>query len=65
MFLTANTIFQELQNAGLSWKIYVNSAATGCADTDSVCLSNFSEITWFTFGQQMKANPAFISQHVQ
>jgi phospholipase C len=65
VFLTANTIFQELQNAGLSWKIYVNSAATGCADTDSACLSNFSEITWFTFGQQMKANPALVSQHVQ
>lgn len=65
VFLTANTIFQELQNAGLSWKIYVNSAATGCADTDSACLSNFSEITWFAFGQQMKANPALVSQHVQ
>jgi phospholipase C len=65
VFLSANTIFQELQNAGLSWKIYVNSAATGCADTDSVCLSNFSEITWFTFGQQMKANPTLVSQHVQ
>lgn len=65
VFLTANTIFQELQNAGLSWKIYVNSAATGCADTDSACLSNFSEITWFTFGQQMKANPTLVSQHVQ
>ena len=65
VFLTANTIFQELQNAGLSWKIYVNSQATGCSDTDSACLSNFSEITWFTFGQQMKANPSFVSQHVQ
>jgi len=65
VYLTANTIFQELQNAGLTWKIYVNSQATGCSDTDSVCLSNFSEITWFTFGQQMKGNPALISQHVQ
>ncbi len=65
VFLTANTIFQELENAGLTWKIYVNSQATGCSDTDSVCLSNFSEITWFTFGQQLKGNPSLISQHVQ
>ncbi|MBV9483701.1 MAG: hypothetical protein JO249_23550, partial [Acidobacteria bacterium] len=64
-FLSAPTIFQELQNAGLSWKIYVNSASTGCSDTDSACLANFSEITWFTFGQQLKANPSLVAQHVQ
>ncbi len=65
VYLNAQTIFQELQNAGLSWKIYVNSAATGCSDTDSACLTNFSEIAWFTFGQQMKNNASFVSQHVQ
>jgi phospholipase C len=65
VFLSANTIFQELQNAGLSWKVYVQSAGTPCADTDSSCLVNFSEIAWFNFGQQLKANPSLLAQHVQ
>src|ERR1700731_1640522 len=39
-FLTATTIFQELQNAGVSWKIYVNPTNTGCSGPpfDPACL---------------------------
>jgi phospholipase C len=36
--LSNTTIFQELQNAGISWKIYVNPDGTNCAATDSSCL---------------------------
>ena len=59
----AKTIFEELQNAGLSWKIYVNPHSPGhdCSDTDSACLMQFSEIGWFKFGQQMKGNPALLA----
>jgi phospholipase C len=60
-FLSANTIFQELQNAGISWKVYVNSTATGCSDTDSACLINFSSLGMFAFGQQTKANPTLLA----
>jgi phospholipase C len=54
-------VFQELQNAGITWKIYVQSQGTPCADTDSACLINFSSIGWFTYGQQMKTNPTLLA----
>jgi phospholipase C len=60
----AKTIFEELQDAGVSWKIYVNSQTTHCSDTDSACLINFSEIGWFSFGGQLKGNPD-LAAHVQ
>jgi phospholipase C len=67
-FVTAKTIFEELESAGLSWKIYVPSQSTAnsspCADSDSACLINYSEIGWFTFGQTMKGNSALLA-HVQ
>ena len=59
-FLTAKTIFEELQAAGITWKVYVNSSNTGCSDTDSACLINFSSLGMFTFGQQVKTNPALL-----
>lgn len=62
--LSAKTIFEQLESAGLSWKIYVNSAGTGCADTNSVCLIDFSSIGWFAFGQRMKFDPK-LAAHVQ
>lgn len=62
--LTAKTIFEDLESVGVSWKIYVNSQATGCSDTDSSCLINFSEIAWFAFGQEMKNDAAMLA-HVQ
>jgi len=64
----AKTIFEELENAGLSWKIYVPSQSTEnsspCADNDSPCLINYSEIGMFKFGQTMKGNPTLLA-HVQ
>ena len=39
--LANTTIFQELQNAGITWKIYVNPDGTNCAATDSACLDGF------------------------
>ena len=29
--LKAPPIFEELQNAGISWKVYINPEGTGCA----------------------------------
>jgi phospholipase C len=51
--LTATTIFQELQNAGVSWKIYVNPINTGCNGPpyDPACLLRTSYIKYFKWGQ--------------
>jgi phospholipase C len=52
-FLTATTIFQELQNAGVSWKIYVNPTNTGCSGPpfDPACLLQTTYIKYFQWGQ--------------
>jgi len=47
--LTAPIIFQELQNAGITWKIYVHPGANGC--TSASCLYQLSYIQNFTYGQ--------------
>ena len=66
--LTNTTIFQALQNAGITWKIYVDSAGTTCADTDSSCLLDHSYINMFTYYSTIKnsttllANIASITQ---
>ena len=51
--LTATTIFQELINAGVSWKIYVNPTNTGCNGPpyNPACLLQTSYIKYFTWGQ--------------
>ncbi len=42
-YLTATTIFQKLQNAGITWKIYVNTDNTPCAtDPTPQCLLTLS-----------------------
>ncbi len=46
---TAPVIFQELQQAGISWKIYVHPGANGC--TTPQCLYQLSYIQNFTYGQ--------------
>lgn len=49
--LTAKTIFQALQNAGISWKIYVDPANTPCASNPtSECLLGYSYIQDFQWG---------------
>jgi phospholipase C len=52
-FLTATTIFQELQAAGISWKIYVNPVGTGCSGPpyDPACLLQTSNVRFFQWGQ--------------
>jgi phospholipase C len=51
--LTATTIFQELQDAGVNWKIYVNPVGTSCTGPpyDPACLLQHSYIRDFEWGQ--------------
>jgi phospholipase C len=50
--LTATTIFQELQNVGISWKIYVNTDHTACSTNHTPqCLLTLSYIQNFEWGQ--------------
>lgn len=50
--LTAKTIFEALQDAGISWKIYVNPENTPCASNPTAqCLLTQSYIQDFTWGQ--------------
>jgi len=49
--LTAKTIFQSLQNAGISWKIYVDPANTPCVSNPTAqCLLAYSYIQDFQWG---------------
>ncbi|MGB7135310.1 MAG: alkaline phosphatase family protein [Acidobacteriaceae bacterium] len=67
--LKQTTIFQELQNAGITWKIYVNPTNTGCSGPpyDAACLIKSSYVSNFTFAQtivsQYPQNIAPISQY--
>lgn len=52
--ITATPIFEELQNAGITWKIYVDAAGTNCAgmtgDQQSECLlEGYSYLNAFTY----------------
>jgi phospholipase C len=58
--LTSETIFQDLQNAGISWKIYVNPKGSSCtAPYTASCLMTLSYLQNFTFAQTV------ISQYPQ
>ena len=67
--LTAPTIFQELQNAGISWKIYVDPDGSPCTGPpyDPACLITLSYVNNFQWGQtipsQYPQNIAPISQY--
>ena len=55
--LTAKTIFEELQAAGITWKIYVNPTGTACASNPTgSCLEAYSYINQFHYGQQIKSS---------
>ena len=55
--LTATTIFQELQSAGITWKIYVNPENTPCAlNPTPQCLLKLSYVQSFQWGQTIPAN---------
>jgi len=51
--LTATTIFQELQNAGITWKIYVDPTGSSCTGPpyDPSCLLGLSYVQYFQWGQ--------------
>jgi len=62
--LKVKTIFEELQNAGITWKIYVNPNGTSCATNPTgSCLEHFSYINQFNYGQQVK-NSSTLSQNI-
>ena len=55
--LTATTIFQELQTAGITWKIYVDTDYTSCStDPTPQCLLTLSYIQNFEWGQTIPTN---------
>lgn len=56
--LTAKTILQDLQNAGVSWKIYVNPKNSGCSGPpySPSCLLGLSYIKYFQWGQTIPTN---------
>jgi phospholipase C len=55
--LSAMPIFEELQNAGISWKIYVNPQNTPCATNPTAqCLLGYSYIQNFQWGQTVPQN---------
>jgi len=68
-YLTAPTILQELQTAGITWKIYVNPQNSTCTGPpyDPKCLLTLSYVQYFTFGQAIPTsypnNIAPISQY--
>lgn len=52
--LTATTIFQELEAAGISWKVYVNTKNTSCASSPTPqCLLTLSYIQNFQWGHSV------------
>ena len=55
--LTATTIFQELQNAGISWKVYVNPQGSACQSNPTPqCLLTLSYLQDFQWGQTVPTN---------
>jgi phospholipase C len=62
--LTATTIFEELQNAGISWKIYEDPTGTPCASNPTgPCLESISYINQFAYGDQIARSPT-LSQNI-
>ncbi len=50
--LTATTIFQKLQDAGITWKIYVNTDNSSCSNNPTPqCLLTLSYVQNFAWGQ--------------
>jgi phospholipase C len=67
--LKSETIFEDMQNAGISWKIYVNPTGTGCtAPYTASCLMTRSYLQNFTYAQtvisQFPQNIQPISQYI-
>jgi phospholipase C len=51
--LTSKTIFEDLQDAGISWRIYVNPTGTGCSGPpyEASCLIQTSYLSNFAYAQ--------------
>jgi phospholipase C len=63
--IPATTIFEVLQKAGISWKIYVNpNGPTTCPAGDTVCLLNRSYIHDFVFGDTVRNNPGAYANNI-
>ena len=60
---TNTTIFEALQNAGITWKIYVNPDGTNCTPTDSSCLIGNSYINMFAYEQTILNNPTLLAKY--
>lgn len=67
--MTAPTIYQELQTAGITWKIYVDPVGSPCTGPpfDPACLLTLSSLQYFQWGQTIPTaypqNIAPISQY--
>ncbi len=55
--LKSKLIFEELQTAGISWKVYINPAGTGCAGPPykASCLIQTGYLEGFTYAQTILA----------
>src|ERR1700730_4435589 len=67
-YLTAKTIFEELQAAGITWKIYVDPLGSPCqSNPTAACLMGLSYLHEFAYSQTVLAqypqNIAPISQY--
>jgi phospholipase C len=53
-------IFQELQNAGITWKFYINPEGTGCAGPpyDIACLMRTTDLSAFSYSTLIKSKYA-------
>ncbi len=56
--LKTKPIFEELQNAGISWKVYINPKGTGCAGPpyQASCLIKTVSLNSFTYAATILAN---------
>jgi phospholipase C len=62
------TIFQSLQTAGISWRVYVDADGTACSgDTGSElnqCLANVSYVNMFAFESEVQDTPSLYQNFV-
>lgn len=62
--IPSTTIYEVLQKAGISWKIYVDPTGTSCTSTDVACLVARSYIHDFVFGNNIKNNPSAYTNNI-